>query len=398
MKMKKKNNMKNKILNSKSVSIATLLSASLISITASAADTQAASSQSAATTRATEEMNERQARPLWFYGSIGAGYGSAQGSEFGNNPDGTALMLGGVVAYKIPQFVFDGGVYWQQVSLSGTLPSGQSLNIKTRSGLAELSPRYRVSQVFDIGPVAYTSFGTNTNFSATSDGSDTAVFAGLKANYEIPGELLNLRLTAAGARDVTISNRDVYMITAGIQIGLPLTPGKPYRAPAPAPVVIAKAAPERPIVKAELRLSLSPKVVYFNTASAKMGANAQRIVREIGAFLSQNDDNWGALEISGHTDSRGSYKYNMKLSDNRSQTVIEDLARGGARPSKIKAESYAFTRPVATGKDSSSLAQNRRVELIFKNVSNPDLIEKEIKRIVEGQTVTKEKKVTKIPS
>jgi outer membrane protein OmpA-like peptidoglycan-associated protein len=164
-------------------------------------------------------------------------------------------------------------------------------------------------------------------------------------------------------------------------------------------IVVTKAAPVKAIAKAELRVSLSPKVVYFNTASARMGANAKRIVREIGAFLAKNDAAWGALEISGHTDSRGSYKYNLNLSDKRSQAVMEDLARGGARPSKIKAEAFAFTRPVATGKDKASLAQNRRVELVFKNVSDPNLIEKEIRKIVEGETnMVKAKKVEKIPS
>ena len=331
-----------------------------------------------------EAQRERQTRPLWIYGALGAGYGLSQGNEFTHTPDGTAISLGGVLSYRLPQWVFDGGVYWQQVSLSGQLPNGAAVDIKTRSGGVELSPRYRISDQVDIGPAASMLFGTNTNFSAANDASNSAVFAGLRINYELPGETLNTRLTASAQNGISISERNVWLITAGVQFGLPFGHARTVEVaktePAPAPVRVVAQAP-----KPEVRVSLSPKVVYFATGSNKLSPKGQKIIHEIGSFLGKNDVSWGALEISGHTDHRGSYQYNLKLSERRAGAVIEELVRGGARPAKLKAEAFAFARPIATGADQLALAQNRRVELVFKNVSNPGLLEKEIRRIADGR-------------
>lgn len=353
-----------------------------------------------------EDQRERQARPVWLYGAIGAGYGSASGREFSNSPDGSAFSLGAVISYKIPEWIFDGGVFWQQVSLSGNLPTGQTLNIDTRAASVELSPRYRFTENFSLGAAATFMFGANTNFTVFNDKTSSALFAGVKAAYEIPGESLNLRVTGSAQTSLTVSDRNVWLINVGLQIGIPLTGPK---GEAPVEVVrqdeieTVQAAPAKPIAKPEVRVSLSPKMVYFDTASAKMGTRAKHIIRDIGKFLAQNDKVWGRMEISGHTDYRGSYRYNLKLSDNRSKSVINELAYGGARRVKIKGEAYSYLKPINKGKDPVSLSVNRRVELVFKDVTDANLIESEIKRIVDSYANLPTKaslkhRVTKIPS
>ena len=49
--------------------------------------------------------------------------------------------------------------------------------------------------------------------------------------------------------------------------------------------------------------------------------------------------------IEGHTDSRGSDEYNMKLGYNRSVTVKDELIKRGIHPSQIETVSKGETAP-----------------------------------------------------
>lgn len=75
------------------------------------------------------------------------------------------------------------------------------------------------------------------------------------------------------------------------------------------------------------------------------------------------------VEISGHTDSKGDDAYNMKLSDERAQAVVNRLTEKGIVSAYMKAKGYGETQPVApntkpNGTDDPEGRQlNRRVEL-----------------------------------
>ena len=76
------------------------------------------------------------------------------------------------------------------------------------------------------------------------------------------------------------------------------------------------------------------------------------------------------IEISGHTDSKGSDDYNLRLSLQRAQAVLQALQQRHSA-SQATAHGYGETRPVAPneidGLDSPSNRQlNRRVEIFVK--------------------------------
>ncbi len=80
------------------------------------------------------------------------------------------------------------------------------------------------------------------------------------------------------------------------------------------------------------------------------------------------------IEMSAHTDSRGSDDYNMKLSDNRARSVMEYIVSKGIASNRITSHGYGETVPVAPnansdGSDNPEGRQlNRRVEFkILKN-------------------------------
>ena len=68
------------------------------------------------------------------------------------------------------------------------------------------------------------------------------------------------------------------------------------------------------------------------------------------------------LEISGHTDSRGSYAVNQRLSRARAKSVVDYIVGQGVNPANLKAVGYNFKYPVASNKTKEGRQENRRVE------------------------------------
>lgn len=74
------------------------------------------------------------------------------------------------------------------------------------------------------------------------------------------------------------------------------------------------------------------------------------------------------IEMSAHTDSRGSDDYNFKLSDNRARSVMEYILSKGIATSRIRSQGYGETKPVVPNDSDENRQLNRRVEFtILKN-------------------------------
>ena len=69
-----------------------------------------------------------------------------------------------------------------------------------------------------------------------------------------------------------------------------------------------------------------------------------------------------AYVIAGHTDSRASDEYNMRLSYNRAQAVAQIGQSVGAHIADVRG--YGERQPIATNGTRAGMAQNRRVEII----------------------------------
>jgi len=68
------------------------------------------------------------------------------------------------------------------------------------------------------------------------------------------------------------------------------------------------------------------------------------------------------LEIAGHTDSDGTDEYNLQLSQNRSQAVVNWLVENGIT-NTLSAQGYGESSPVASNTTIEGKAANRRVEI-----------------------------------
>ena len=68
------------------------------------------------------------------------------------------------------------------------------------------------------------------------------------------------------------------------------------------------------------------------------------------------------IEISGHTDNRGSRTTNERLSAARAQAVVDYLVKKGINANRLESKGYAFDQPIATNDTKEGRQQNRRVE------------------------------------
>mgnify|MGYP001627942034 FL=1 len=85
-------------------------------------------------------------------------------------------------------------------------------------------------------------------------------------------------------------------------------------------------------------------------------ANKQRLAK----FF--QDSTATAFIIAGHTDSRASDQYNMRLSYNRANAVAQVAASTGARIADVRG--YGERMPAASNNSAGGMAKNRRVEII----------------------------------
>lgn len=68
------------------------------------------------------------------------------------------------------------------------------------------------------------------------------------------------------------------------------------------------------------------------------------------------------IELSGHTDSKGSAEYNKKLSERRAQAVVQYLVAKGIATDRLRFAGYGKERPLASNDDEEGRQINRRTE------------------------------------
>ncbi|MDO9163595.1 MAG: OmpA family protein [Methylococcaceae bacterium] len=110
-------------------------------------------------------------------------------------------------------------------------------------------------------------------------------------------------------------------------------------------------------------VSLELKGVNFKVDSAVLTPNAKSILDSVAQnlinFPQKND-----IEVHGHTSSEGSDSHNQKLSERRSQSVVNYLKQKGVT-NRLSARGYGEKLPVADNSTQEGRELNRRVELVW---------------------------------
>jgi outer membrane protein OmpA-like peptidoglycan-associated protein len=106
--------------------------------------------------------------------------------------------------------------------------------------------------------------------------------------------------------------------------------------------------------------------ILFNFDSSELSETAKDNIVNLAETLKKYKDT--NILIEGHTDSRGSEKYNQNLSEERANSVAKELSELGVRNIRMKEIGYGESQPVADNSTDEGRQQNRRVEVaIFAN-------------------------------
>ena len=126
--------------------------------------------------------------------------------------------------------------------------------------------------------------------------------------------------------------------------------------PEPPPV---EEPPERVVVTAKA-IKITEKI-QFAVDSAKIEAASFDLLNEIAKVMSENK-HITKVQVEGHTDSDGGAKYNRKLSDKRSKSVVAYLVKAGVDEGRMVAKGFGLEKPIETNDTREGKEANRRVE------------------------------------
>ena len=105
--------------------------------------------------------------------------------------------------------------------------------------------------------------------------------------------------------------------------------------------------------------------VYFNTGKASIKKVSYPLLDDVATVLMNNLD-LTLIEVAGHTDSQGSDKSNLNLSQRRAESVKAYLVSKGVDASRLSPKGYGEERPNETNETAEGRADNRRVEFTIE--------------------------------
>ena len=141
---------------------------------------------------------------------------------------------------------------------------------------------------------------------------------------------------------------------------------------APPPPVVAQAAP--PVAEApdkdkaddtaELKRILSGPIAHFEFDQAQLTSESRQKLQTLAAAMKAHPA--ARIRVAGNCDELGTTEYNLALGQRRAEVARKYLVELGVTDSRVETISYGEERPVASGHDAESHAQNRRddVELL----------------------------------
>jgi len=100
--------------------------------------------------------------------------------------------------------------------------------------------------------------------------------------------------------------------------------------------------------------------IFFDFDRATLRPESRNELANAIRFLAANPNL--RIEIGGHTDSKGSDNYNLRLSERRAKAVYDYLVQNGVEPSRMQAYGYGERMPAASNSTDEGRQLNRRIE------------------------------------
>jgi outer membrane protein OmpA-like peptidoglycan-associated protein len=111
-------------------------------------------------------------------------------------------------------------------------------------------------------------------------------------------------------------------------------------------------------------LVISLSDILFDIGKATLKPGAESNVRKISAVLQQYPNH--QISVEGYTDAVGGDAFNLKLSNDRANSVKQALIAGGVDPVLISSKGLGKANPVASNDTPEGRQANRRVEIVVE--------------------------------
>ncbi|MEC9346916.1 MAG: outer membrane beta-barrel protein [Pseudomonadota bacterium] len=141
---------------------------------------------------------------------------------------------------------------------------------------------------------------------------------------------------------------------------------QPRRLAPPAPAMATETRPEPALPVAQARAAMALRrtyVVFFDTDSAALDTEAQRVVGE--ASQQAIAESTRTIDVTGHADRAGSAAYNMQLSQRRAESAAKQL-RANSVPAELRLFARGEDEPLVPTEDGQAEPRNRRVEIVLQ--------------------------------
>ena len=138
------------------------------------------------------------------------------------------------------------------------------------------------------------------------------------------------------------------------------------RSPEPTIQTSTTASHEKSTVREMLEeLIFNYETVYFDTARYSLSTAAKKILKRKANWIKAHDPS-KQIVVIGYCDKRGSESENKYLGTLRAHSVKQFLISCGIDKSRVRILSAGVTQRSGNGESETSLAKNRRVELIVR--------------------------------
>jgi len=108
-----------------------------------------------------------------------------------------------------------------------------------------------------------------------------------------------------------------------------------------------------------VKITFKSRMMFATNSSIPTPEAKEKIARLVDVLKNYPDT---IVQVVGHTDSRGSYDYNLKLSQKRAFNVANMLKDLGVT-NKIYARGCSFSKPLVPNDSPENMAINRRVDI-----------------------------------
>ncbi len=105
-------------------------------------------------------------------------------------------------------------------------------------------------------------------------------------------------------------------------------------------------------------------IIYFDLDSDVIQQRSMPVIEDVATVMAEHVE-VTLVEVGGHTDNRASSRYNLDLSQRRTESVVRALIERGIDEARLVPRGYGETQLVDAGETEAAHQNNRRVEFLI---------------------------------